>query len=89
MTDTATRADATTFEAKVAAAIEEIRPRLQKDNGDIEVVKIDGNKIFVNMTGACVGCQLASVTLSGVQGRIMEKVGQPVRVIPAQMMALA
>jgi NifU-like protein len=72
------------FEAKVHEVIEStIRPRLQRDNGDISVVRIEENKIFVNMTGACVGCQLASVTLMGVQQKIMETVGKPVRIIPA------
>ncbi|WP_413205266.1 NifU family protein [Rhodospirillum sp. A1_3_36] len=72
------------FEAKVHEVIEStIRPRLQKDNGDISVVRIEENKVFVDMTGACVGCQLASVTLMGVQQKIMEAVGKPVRIIPA------
>ena len=35
------------------------------------------------MTGACSGCQMASTTLDGVQQRIVEDLGEFVRVIPA------
>ncbi|MBK1665578.1 hypothetical protein CKO38_13485 [Rhodospirillum rubrum] len=72
------------FEAKVAEVLETvIRPRLRRDNGDIELVRIEDHKIFVTLTGACVGCQLSSITLSGIQQKLMEAVGRPVRVIPA------
>jgi len=40
--------------------------------------------VFVRFSGACLGCQLESVTLQGVQERLMEKLGQPLRVIPVQ-----
>ena len=35
------------------------------------------------MTGACVGCQMASTTLDGIQQRIVEDLGEFVRVLPA------
>jgi len=37
----------------------------------------------VNMTGACSGCQMASTTLEGIQQRIVEDLGEFVRVLPA------
>jgi NifU-like protein len=68
---------------RIENAIEAIRPNLQRDHGDIELVDIDGKNVYVNMTGACSGCQMAATTLDGVQQRIVEDLGEFVRVIPA------
>jgi NifU-like protein len=66
----------------IEMAIDELRPHLQADGGDIELVDVDGDSVFVNLKGACSGCQMSSVTIQGVQGALMEKLGRPVRVIP-------
>ncbi len=66
----------------IRAAIEEIRPNLQRDGGDCELLEVDGNKVMVRLTGACVFCKLASTTLEGIQSRIVEKLGELVRLIP-------
>jgi NifU-like protein len=71
---------------RIENAIEAIRPNLQRDHGDVELVDIDGRDVYVNMTGACVGCQMASTTLDGIQQRIVEDIGEFVRVLPAQAM---
>lgn len=68
----------------IEAAIQELRPFLQKDGGDCELVDVDGNTVFVKLTGACVGCQMASVTISGVQEKLMAKVNAPLRVVPVK-----
>jgi NifU-like protein len=68
---------------RIERAIEAIRPNLQRDHGDVELVEIDGKNVYVNMTGACVGCQMASTTLDGIQQRIVEDLGEFVRVLPA------
>ncbi|MBK5964098.1 Fe-S cluster assembly protein NifU [Thiocystis minor] len=67
----------------IESSIEAIRPNLQRDHGDVELVDIDGKNVYVNMTGACVGCQMASTTLEGIQQRIVEDLGEFVRVLPA------
>jgi NifU-like protein len=69
---------------RIENAIEAIRPNLQRDHGDVELVDIDGKNVYVNMTGACSGCQMASTTLEGIQQRIVEDLGEFVRVLPAQ-----
>ncbi|NEW88941.1 MULTISPECIES: Fe-S cluster assembly protein NifU [Rhodopseudomonas] len=74
--------DAPPQEALIAEAVEELRPHLQRDGGDCEFVSLDGNIVYVRLTGNCVGCQLSSVTLSGVQARLAEKFGRPLRVVP-------
>jgi Fe-S cluster biogenesis protein NfuA len=66
----------------IRAVIDEIRPNLQRDGGNCELVEVDGNKVMVKLTGACVFCKLASMTLEGIQSRIVERLGELVRVIP-------
>lgn len=66
----------------IQSAIEELRPHLQADGGDIELVDVEGDSVFVKLTGACAGCQMSAVTIQGVQAALIEKIGRPVRVIP-------
>lgn len=70
------------LEEAVKAAIDELRPTLQRDGGDIQLIAIDGDMIVVDMKGACSDCVLASVTLGGVRKKIIDKVGRPLRVVP-------
>jgi Fe-S cluster biogenesis protein NfuA len=66
----------------IKAVIDEIRPNLRRDGGDCELIEINGNKVMVKLTGACVFCKLGSATLEGIQARIVEKLGELVRLIP-------
>jgi Fe-S cluster biogenesis protein NfuA len=66
----------------IRAVIEEIRPNLQRDGGDCELIEIDGNKVMVKLKGACVFCKLSSATLEGIQARVVERLGELVRLIP-------
>jgi Fe-S cluster biogenesis protein NfuA len=65
--------------------IEEVRPNLIRDGGDCKLISVDGNKINVRLTGACVFCKLASATLEGIQAKMIERLGEFVRVIPVPM----
>lgn len=67
---------------KIEKVLDEIRPALQADNGDVELIDVDGNTIFVNLTGACTGCQMAAMTLGGIQQRMIEELGEFVKVVP-------
>ncbi len=63
------------MEDKVKAAIEDIRPSLQNDGGDIKFVKLDGKNVFVSLQGACVGCPMSQMTLKGgVERYLRDKV---------------
>ncbi len=66
----------------IRAAIEEVRPNLKRDGGDCELVGIEGNKVMVRLTGACVFCMLASATIEGIQAKIVERLGELVRLVP-------
>jgi len=68
---------------KIEDALESIRPQLQRDHGDVELVEVDGKTIYVNMTGACMNCQMAGATLNGIQTRLVEALGEFVKVVPA------
>ncbi len=71
---------------RIETAIDAIRPNLQRDQGDVELVDVDGRDIYVEMTGACSGCQMAATTLDGIQQRIVEELGEFVRVLPIELM---
>jgi Fe-S cluster biogenesis protein NfuA len=66
----------------IRETIESIRPNLQRDKGDCELVDVQGDKVYVKMTGACVMCSLSSMTLNGVQAKLVEATGRMIRVIP-------
>jgi len=68
---------------KVEAALDEIRPFLQSDGGDISLLSIDDDNIVrVQLEGACVGCSVNQMTLkSGVEMTIKKHAPQIERVI--------
>ena len=41
----------------------DIRPKLQMDGGDIELVDVEDNIVKVKLTGACAGCPMSQITL--------------------------
>ena len=68
---------------RVIKALERIRPYLQSDGGDIELIDItDDISVKVKLTGACHGCPYSIQTLkSGVEQAIMQEVPEIKRVI--------
>lgn len=69
------------LEQKIKEALESIRPSLQNDGGDIEFVKIDGNKVYVKLKGACAGCMMAQMTLkNGVERMLKYNVDENIEV---------
>ncbi len=64
-----------TTEKKVQKALAEIKPQIQADGGDIELVAIENGTVKVRLQGACVGCPLSMLTLKqGVERFIKAKV---------------
>jgi Fe-S cluster biogenesis protein NfuA len=60
---------------RVQAVIERIRPLIQGDGGDIELVEVLDNKAKVRLTGNCVGCPSAQMTLfMGVEMALKEEI---------------
>jgi NifU-like protein len=71
---------------RIEEVIESIRPMLQRDHGDIEIVEVDGRNIYVNLKGACQGCMMEQATLSGIQAQLVEALGEFVQLLPAGML---
>lgn len=62
------------MEQNIKDAIDNIRPFLQRDGGDVEFVEYTGEKIVkVKLQGACHGCPGAQATLKGVIERILKE----------------
>lgn len=67
---------------KVEAVINEIRPYLQADGGDIELVGVDDGVVKVRLRGACAGCPGAQMTLRmGVERKLKEAVPEVKEVV--------
>lgn len=71
---------------KIEEVLTALRPQLMADGGDVELVEVVGNTAYVNMTGACSGCQMAAMTIAGIQQRLMEALGEFIKVVPASQM---
>ena len=63
------------LKSKVQQALNKIRPMLQADGGDIELVDVVGKVVKVKLTGACGCCPMSQMTLQmGVQRAVKEAV---------------
>jgi len=59
------------FEDQVRATIEKVRPFLQMDGGDIELIAIEDNNALVRLHGACSSCSISDVHMKmGVEAAI-------------------
>ena len=60
---------------RVETVLDRVRPFLQADGGDIEVVDVNGNSADVRLTGMCAGCPSAQMTLHlGVEMALREDI---------------
>ena len=60
---------------RVEAVLMRVRPFLQADGGDIELVSVEGNSADVKLTGMCAGCPSAHMTLYlGVETALREEI---------------
>jgi Fe-S cluster biogenesis protein NfuA len=67
---------------RVEAVMNEIRPMLQADGGDVELVEVtEEGVVKVRLTGACGGCPMSQITLSGgIERRLKEAIPEVLRV---------
>ncbi len=69
---------------KVEAVIEEIRPALQADGGDVELVEVDEKEgvVKVRLQGACRGCPMSQMTLQmGIEQELKKQVPDVTKVV--------
>ena len=70
---------------KVEKVLDEIRPMLQRDGGDVELVDVDGGVVKVRLQGACAGCPMSQMTLrNGIERILKEKIPEVTAVEPAE-----
>ena len=63
------------MEEQIKEALNEIRPSLQADGGDVEYIGLEGDVVKVKLKGACGGCPMAQMTLkNGIETLIKRKV---------------
>ena len=63
------------IQKRVQNALDEIRPQIQLDGGDVELVAVEESTVKVRLTGHCVGCPMSAITLkNGVEALIKERV---------------
>jgi Fe-S cluster biogenesis protein NfuA len=67
---------------QVEQALDKIRPALQRDGGDIELVEVEENGIVkVRLTGACGGCPMSQMTLKQGVERIVKQLVPEVKAV--------
>jgi Fe-S cluster biogenesis protein NfuA len=66
---------------KVQEALNEIRPQIQMDGGDVELVSVEKSTVKVRLVGHCAGCPMSAMTLkNGVEALIKERVPEITKV---------
>jgi len=74
-----------TVEKRVRKALDEIRPNIQADGGDIELVAVEKGVVKVRLQGHCVDCPMSALTLKqGVEARLKKRVPEVVKVEAVQ-----
>jgi Fe-S cluster biogenesis protein NfuA len=69
---------------QIEQALDKIRPALQRDGGDIELVDVEENGVVkVRLTGACSGCPMSQMTLKQGVERIVKQMVPEVKTVEA------
>ena len=67
---------------KVEAALAQVRPALQADGGDVELIDVNEGVVSLKLKGACAGCPMATMTLrNGIERILKEQVPEVKEVI--------
>lgn len=70
------------MEEKIKKVIDELRPYLINDGGNIEFVKYENNIVYIKMMGACADCMMLDYTLKdGIEQTIKEEVPEVKEVV--------
>jgi Fe-S cluster biogenesis protein NfuA len=71
------------LEQQIKDALDNVRPSLQADGGDVEFVSVDDNgSVSVKLTGSCGGCPMAQMTLKmGIENYLRQQIPQVAEVV--------
>jgi len=73
------------IENRVKKALEQVRPQLQADGGDIDYVGFDNGIVKVKLKGACSGCPMSAMTLQlGVENLLKKQIPEVKKVEAVQ-----
>jgi Fe-S cluster biogenesis protein NfuA len=62
---------ADSIQKRVQQALDEIRPQIQMDGGDVELVAVEGQTVKVRLVGHCAGCPMSQMTLkNGIEAHL-------------------
>ena len=68
--------------AKIKEVIENIRPYLQNDGGDVKFNRYENGVVYVSMIGACSNCAIANVTLEdGIEAALINEIPEVIKVV--------
>ena len=63
------------MKTEVSQALEDVRPSLQLDGGDVELVEVDDGVVRVRLLGRCTGCPMSQMTVKmGIESYLKKKV---------------
>ncbi len=67
---------------KIIEVINELRPFLMNDGGNIEFIKYESNIVYIKLTGACANCQMLDLTLKdGIESALKEEIPEILEVV--------
>lgn len=74
-----------TLQEKVENALKEVKPMLQADGGDVDLISVsDDGKVTVKLTGACGSCPMSQMTLKmGIERMLKKSVPEVTEVVSA------
>jgi Fe-S cluster biogenesis protein NfuA len=58
---------------KIQAALDQVRPALLADGGDVQLIDVNDGVVTLKLTGACSGCPMATMTLKGGIERVLKE----------------
>jgi Fe-S cluster biogenesis protein NfuA len=73
------------LQTKVEKALDEIRPNIQADGGDVQLVAVENGVVKVRLQGHCIGCPMSALTLKqGIEAHLKLRVPEVVSVEAAR-----
>jgi Fe-S cluster biogenesis protein NfuA len=67
------KGDGSKMQDKVQVVLDKVRPALQRDGGNVELVSVSNGTVKVKLTGACAGCPMSTMTLKNGIERILKQ----------------
>ena len=74
--------DNNNVEMQIIQVLDKIRPFIQRDGGDVRLVKFNDGIAYLRFYGACIGCSVIDVTLySGIESILKDEIPEVVKVV--------